>query len=358
MIIMSIEKDEKRGTWTVRIKVNGKSTMRRGFKTKKEAKTAESIMLKERDQETLAMRLPFNELYELYRTYAKNNLRSSTFKGTFYKLDMHVYPYFKDVRDVNKITLHAIEKWKSMDVFDQYSTSYLNSIYSKFNAMMNYGMKYHGVAKNPVAKSGNFKRPDEIKKEMDIFTLEEFKLFISMFDNDEILKLLFMFLFWTGVRRGEAQALKWTDFSKGFKEVKIFKSYDSFGKVTPVKNSSSNRTVTIPKQLREELEHFHSLAMQIDGFRDSSFVFGTVTPISRTAITNRKNKACKMANLKPIRIHDFRHSHATYLLTHQAKITDVSKRLGHSSVTQTMDTYSHVTDKSQDELLGILEEGQ
>ncbi|MDD3491255.1 MAG: tyrosine-type recombinase/integrase [Paludibacter sp.] len=353
---MSIEKDEKRGTWTVRIKVNGKSTMRRGFKTKKEAKTAESIMLKERDHETLAMRLSFAELYELYRIYCKNNLRSSTFKGTFYKLDMHVWPYFKDVRDVNKITLHAIEKWKSMDGFDQYSTAYLKSIYSKFNAMINYGMKYHGVVKNQVAKAGNFKRPDELQKEMNIFTFEEFQRFIAVFEHDDIFKLMFMLLFWTGVRRGEAQALQWRDFSKDFKTVRIAKSYDSHGRVAPTKNKSSIRVIALPKQLIEELEHFHALAKQIDGHRGSNFVFGTVTPVSRTAITNRKNSACKIAGLRQIRVHDFRHSHATYLLTHGADITTVSKRLGHATVTQTLNVYSHVTEHSQDALLGILEQ--
>lgn len=53
--------------------------------------------------------------------------------------------------------------------------------------------------------------------------------------------------------------------------------------------------------------------------------------------------------------HSLRHTHATKLLESGANIKDIQKRLGHSKLSTTMDTYSHVTDKMENETVTILE---
>ena len=75
------------------------------------------------------------------------------------------------------------------------------------------------------------------------------------------------------------------------------------------------------------------------------FVFGGEKPLAPTTIDKKKNQACKRANIEPIRIHDFRHSHATYLLSHHVPLSVVADRLGHSRKSITLDIYTHLDPK-------------
>ena len=71
------------------------------------------------------------------------------------------------------------------------------------------------------------------------------------------------------------------------------------------------------------------------------FVFGNSLPFKETTIQTNKNQYCELSGLKQIRIHDFRHSCASYLINKGASITLVSKYLGHSKSSITLDVYTH-----------------
>ena len=59
--------------------------------------------------------------------------------------------------------------------------------------------------------------------------------------------------------------------------------------------------------------------------------------------------------MKPICIHDLRHSHATWLINSGVNIVAVSKRLGHASINQTLKTYTHLLQKTNDEMMDTIE---
>ena len=84
------------------------------------------------------------------------------------------------------------------------------------------------------------------------------------------------------------------------------------------------------------------------------FIFGGYNQFNQTTVTRIKNEACAKANLKQIRIHDFRHSHASNLIEAGVNMYKISKRLGHSSVTITMDRYGHLIDQDGDEILDAM----
>ena len=60
---------------------------------------------------------------------------------------------------------------------------------------------------------------------------------------------------------------------------------------------------------------------------------------------NYKNVNCKLADVKQIWLHDFRHSCASALISGSAPITAVSNFLGHSETTETLETYTHMFKK-------------
>jgi site-specific recombinase XerD len=68
-----------------------------------------------------------------------------------------------------------------------------------------------------------------------------------------------------------------------------------------------------------------------------------------------KNKYAKEANVKQIRIHDFRHSCASVLINNGASIMIVAKYLGHSKIDQTLNTYSHLFKNKLDEIVQTLD---
>ena len=72
------------------------------------------------------------------------------------------------------------------------------------------------------------------------------------------------------------------------------------------------------------------------------FIFGDLTPLSPSTIERHKNKYCDKAQIKKIRIHDFRHSHASLLISLGVPITVVQTRLGHSDPSITLKIYSHM----------------
>ena len=77
-------------------------------------------------------------------------------------------------------------------------------------------------------------------------------------------------------------------------------------------------------------------------------------PFKETTIQNHKNKACSIAGVKQIRIHDFRHSCASLLINKGASIALVSKYLGHSNISITLNTYTHMYQSELKNMVEIL----
>ena len=183
---------------------------------------------------------------------------------------------------------------------------------------------------------------------MDFYTLDEFKKFISN-ENDIKFKCLYETLYYCGLRKGEARALTWNDIDFENKELRVNKnvvqiegenSYKYM--ITTPKTKSSIRILPISDTL---LNHFKILLERdkhVYGFKKNWFVFGDDRPITNFQVRNRKNKLCKQAELKQIRIHDFRHSCASLLINNGANITIVAKYLGHTKIDETLNTYSHM----------------
>ena len=71
-------------------------------------------------------------------------------------------------------------------------------------------------------------------------------------------------------------------------------------------------------------------------------------------LRDRKNKICDLAGVKKIRIHDFRHSCASLLISKGANVTLVAKYLGHSKIEETLNTYSHMFESDLNNLINTI----
>jgi len=91
---------------------------------------------------------------------------------------------------------------------------------------------------------------------------------------------------------------------------------------------------------------------------DSDLLFGDLEgkPILPSTLTHAWSRIVKKAGLKPVRLHDARHTHASIMLKQGIHLKIVQERLGHSSITITLDTYSHVAPGLQQAAANLFDE--
>lgn len=255
-----------------------------------------------------------------------------------YKFDLHILPFFESMY-LEDITSKIILEWEDYILSKNFSNNQNKSLYYILSGFFEYCKLFYNFDKKIISNVGSFKKKYEEDKH-DFYTLKEFKRFIKYVD-DEIYKQFFNLLFYTGVRPGEAMALKFKDIKNGY--ILISKTINSHGtrELGTTKTSSSNRKIRIDKVLERDLLNLKEIYSKKYKFDDDFFIFGGIKPLSPTTINRHKIKACEKANIRLITLHQFRHSHATFLLQKGIMINEVSKRLGHSKTSTTLDIYSH-----------------
>lgn len=286
----------------------------------------------------------FLDVYNEYLLYAKKKQKEQSFSTTKYKLNSHILPFFEKMY-LEDITSKTILEWEDYILGKNFANSHNKSIYYALSGFLEYCHTFHGFDKTIISNVGCFTKKYEEDKH-DFYNMNEFKRFIKCVD-DEVYKQFFNFMFFTGVRPGEAMALQFKDLKNG--SISISKTISSHGKreIGTPKTNTSNRIIKIDKVLERDLLNLKKIYEKEYPFRNDLFIFGGIKPLSPTTINRRKEKACKKANIRPITLHQFRHSHATLLIQKGIMINEVSRRLGHSKVSTTLDVYSH-TDLTQE----------
>lgn len=356
----------KNKLWSVRFDIveNGRPITKRlsGFKTKRETQQAYISFINNYKAEqnylihnTNILERHFDEVFEEFKTYKQSKVKDSTFYELVQCYNKHILPYFGFLK-IKQITKTMILKWQQS--LEHYSYSHKTKLRLKLYSFYKYLHYYYDI-ENVVAKVEPFTEPTS-QTEMLIWSLEEFNKFIKAINNDIIYKTFFTFLYYTGCRLGEVLALNYKDINFETKILSITKSVTSKiykkesnlnYKVTSPKNSTSNRKILIPDILINQLYEY---LKAIPEAKQSTFLFGLTKPLDDHTIYRRLETYCNLANVKKIRIHDFRHSHTSLLIANGANIVLVAKRLGHKNTQQTLNTYSHLFPNSEHELIDII----
>jgi len=332
---------------------NRKQFERKWFNTKKEAIQAERDFLLQDKNEIANM--TFNDLWIKYKDYKELQLKSQSLRSVVSRFDNHILPYFKDYR-LNKINNSVYIKWQREIEKKGFKHKYNSSLHGAMVNILNYAIKFYGLKQNIASLTGNFKKKTEISKNVDFWTYEEYEQFISVVD-DNIYKTFFETLYYTGLRQGEALALNWYDFKDGYLDITKTISKEKIDDkhiINTPKTKNSIRKVKLDEKLILQLNELKEFYQKCIGFEENWFIFGGVNPLAPTTIGRIKDKYCLLAKVKKIRIHDFRHSHASLLLSYGVPITVISQRLGHSDIDMTLNTYSHMIPKDEDKAINIL----
>ena len=323
---------------------NTKQYTSKGYDTKREAELEEAkYRIKINEKKVNVSNLTFNQIFMEYVEYKKNQIKLQTVNKI---IDLYkVLEPIKEVK-INNFDLGMYNQFRLYLEKKEYSVNYKNKVLNLIRSLIIYSRKYYNTSDTILNFIDNFKEVNKIKKEMQFFTYEEFQKFISVVEEFDY-KTFYEVLYYLGLRQGEATALTWNDINFTKKEVSINKTLTTKLKgqlytVSSPKTKKSNRILPIPKKLLESLKIMEEKAKKKKYFNKEWFVFGDELPFRETTIQVKKNKYCKLAEVKQIRIHDFRHSCASFLIQHGASIVLVSKYLGHSKISITLDTYTHL----------------
>lgn len=352
---MSVHQNKSNGTWLVKYQ----NTTKRGFKLKREAQEYEARLKLEKKEPNCFKK--FHDVAQDYIICKEKEVEYGTYSKIKQVITNIIIPNTKN-KLIFKIDEIDCREFKYFVQELSYSTRYKNFLLSQYKAIFKHSKLYFKNDNDPTYILETFKATMQERKlrkdnEMNIWSEDELKAFLEVIDKP-IYKELFITLYFTGIRLGEAQALSWEDFDG--KQLNIDKSYtkkvkQGAYKIKGPKTVTSIRKVSLGFPLAKLLNDFKESEKKLYGFKESWYIFGRTKPLSRTNIDNVKRKALEVTNVKPIRIHDFRHSHASNLLASGINIVAISKRLGHGDINITLKIYSHLLQKNDDELLQELE---
>lgn len=280
----------------------------------------------------------FEDCYNNYLLFAEKQQKKQSFTTIYYNFNKRILPYFKGMK-LDDITSKDIIKWQDYILSFNFKNNYNRAIYYQLSSFFEFCHLMYGLDKTVLNAVGCFKKHFE-EDNHDFYTLNEFDTFIKAVD-DFMYKMFFTFMFYTGTRPGETMALKFSDIKEHY--VIINKTMNSHGnrEVGTPKTLSSNRKILLDKLLEKDLVKLKRKYIERFGNKPDFYIFGGTKPLNPSTINRRKLKACKRANIRPITLHQFRHSHATLLLQNGIMINEISRRLGHSRVSTTLDIYTH-----------------
>lgn len=295
----------------------------------------------------------------------QSEIRQTSLDKTASVLRNHILPYLGGAR-LDELTPQRLQEWKNAIAEKAIATSTKNNAYKELRAVLNFGVKMDYFPKNPLDKIGRFRDAyfTHEHEALHYYTPEQFRRFIAAAEterhrsvSDNGYYVFFNLAFYTGMRKGEINALTWSDIEGNLIHVRrsVTQKTKNGDRETPPKNKSSYRTLQIPQKLITILDEHKQLQRQIKGFSEEFRVCGGTAPLRDSNLEKRNRHFAEQADLPHLRIHDFRHSHASVLANAGINIQEVARRLGHSNVQQTWNVYSHLYPKEEERALAVLE---
>ena len=257
-------------------------------------------------------------------------------------------PYFGRLKMCN-ITAQQIITWQNemLNHKDEngkpYSPVYLKTVHNQLSAIFNHAVRYYNLRENPCKKAGSMGKKKN--REMMFWTKEQYLKFAEVMMDKPLSFYAFEMLYWCGIREGELLALTPADFDFEKRTVTINKSYQRLNGqdlITTPKTEKSNRVITMPQFLAEEIQDYIKMLYGI-GPDDRMFT------ITKSYLHREMDRGAKEAGVPRIRIHDIRHSAVSLLIDMGFSATAIADRVGHESIDITYN-YAHLFPSKQAEM--------
>jgi len=351
------------GTWWARISLgkdaNGKQKRKAFYgATRKEVQEKLTAALNELNTDTYIepSKMTVARWMDTWlKEYKYHSVKPHTYESYYSMAKCHIKPRLGQTR-LKDLRKDMVQRFVN-DLFTEgKGPSYVESVFRVLNGALKEAVDGDLIAKNPAT---GVRMPRKEKQEMRILTPEEQLRFIEtakLYDLGEV----FILMLGTGMRIGEALALTWDDINFENAEIRVNKTQTeyidphekkpklrlSYG--TP-KTQSSYRTIPLLPQLVEMLkdhrEKQNAQASEMgSAYTDNNLVFCARfgTGLWKCNMQYKLMQICQKANIDGLHSHCLRHTFATRGLENGIPLKVMQELLGHSKISMTADTYSHV----------------
>ena len=289
----------------------------------------------------------------------KNTVKVNTRNTQKVLLNTHVLPLFGELK-LDKLTTPLIQSKinklaNSTNTGEVGAYLHYDKIHTLNNRILQYGVVLQVIPTNP---ANNVVLPRNTQKDKKAkvkhFNNDELKQFLTYLDSLDNTKYknyyditLCKFLLATGCRINEALALSWSDIDLDNSVVHITKTLNCEMELNSPKSKSGYRDIDIDQQTATMLKRYQRKQTQ------EAWKLGKTETVvfsdfihdypSNRLLHNRLRTHFKRAGVNNIGFHGFRHTHASLLLNSGIPYKELQHRLGHSTLSMTMDTYSHLS---------------
>jgi integrase len=299
----------------------------------------------------------FGEWLDKWLTsYKKGQLKPSTYESYEMLVNVHIKPALGKM-PLSKLQAHMLQTFYNeklekgrVDGKGGLSTRGVRYLHAVIRQALQQAVK-EGLLTRNIADATS---PPTVKnKQMRPLTEDELLTFFEAAKEDR-LYAAYVLAATTGLRRGELLGLCWdcVDLENGVITVQrqLLDLNDGLSLEETTKSKSGRRSITLTDDAIQELKAHRKRQAQEkllmgEAYQDNGLVFckedGTF--LRPEEFTKRFQRYLVKAGLPKVRLHDLRHTHASLLLARGVHPKVVQERLGHSSITMTLDLYSHLT---------------
>lgn len=319
--------------------------------------------------EVKAAPMTVSGLMELYKVEKAHDLRATTLAKKVSILNTHVIPSLGSIR-LKDLTAEELNAWRREMNKKPLKVTTKNNAYRELRCLLNFGVNRKILRESPLKGIETFRDPyaqaDALR--LRYYTKDEYAKYIAeaekWAEEDGSLRaygicLFFKIAYMTGMRKGEINALRWSDVEGG-NYVWVRRSLTQKIKgekwvETPPKTKTSVRRLQMPGKLVEALNEHKERQKRVKRWSESFFICGGPEPIPDTTLENANQKFAERAGVKHITVHEFRHSHASVLCNAGVNIKEIARRMGHERVEITLKTYAHLYPKEEEVAVSVLD---
>lgn len=348
---------QARGTnrWLVRVFIGTTPDGKRNYSaetirgTRKDAERALTRKLAELDAGTFvepAKQTLRQHLASWLETAAKPKVSARTLMDYTSSLQRYVFPSLGN-RRLDRVTPQDIQALYASLQERGLEANTIRLVHAPLKQALKRAVAWGLLARNPA----EYVSPPRLtRKERVTLTPEQTNRFLVVARADEWYALWCVLLL-GGLRPSEAFALKWEDLEGS--KLRVQRALKKVGRSQyepgEPKSASGRQTVDLPPTAVAALaEHRHRQAEAIlaagPTYARRGFIFANAAgqPLDITKVRKRWKALLSAAGLPDLRLYDSRHTHATVLFREGTAAKLVQERLGHASITLTLDTYTHV----------------
>jgi len=343
-----------------------------GFATQKECQAAMNKLLVAVEQHNYTAPTKASVKDYLMKEWlpaVKATIRPSTYNSYVQHVDCHIVPHIGTVKlqklsgsQVNALYAKLAETGRK-DGKTGLSPMTIHHVHACLHKACKDAVRWGHISRNPLDAADPPRKKGDGTKEMRTWTKEQLRAFLGAV-ADERLCSLWHTIAMTGMRRGEAIGLRWSDVDLENGRLSVRRALIPSGReviVSEPKTIKGRRVIAIDPGTVEVLKA--QAARQLDeqkdwdeAWVDSGLIFTLENgaALDPESVSRYWRQAVRKSMLPMIRLHDLRHTHATLALQAGIHPKVVSERLGHATISITLDTYSHAIPAMQEEAAALI----